>query len=305
MSIKEIVVHQGPDKRAGLRLEIAASLARRHAARLAGVFVKADPGAPEYSWMGFSKETAASMRSRIERRAAETETAFGKLIAAHDIEGEWRVMDGSVADAMITCARYADLTVIGQTDRDNPAYGKTMPDQVVLGAGGPVLVVPYAGAFEIVGRRVMVAWNGGREAVRAVRDAMPLLRQAETVIVHCVGPVEGAHLAGAEICTHLARHGVAAEASRDVLGPEAEAVSSVLKTVGGFGFQQRGPLTATRHTAAPSIDIGNALLSSIATLGVDLLVMGGYGHSRIRELVLGGTTREILGSMTVPVILSN
>ena len=205
----------------------------------------------------------------------------------------------------MTCARYADLTVIGQTDPDEPAYDTSLPDQLVLGTGAPVLVVPYAGNFHETGKRVMIAWNGSREAVRAVRDAMPILRQADTVMVYSVNPTDHEHWAGADICAHLARHGVRAEASHAVFRSETETVSSALKTVGGFGFQQQGPWTQSRHPPVAEADVGNALLSAVTDCGVDLLVMGAYGHSRIRELALGGATHEILKAMTVPVLMSN
>jgi len=110
---------------------------------------------------------------------------------------------------------------------------------------------------------------------------------------------------GADIYAHLARHGVRAQASSTVLGPEADAVSSALRTVGDFGSQQRGPWTQSRHPALAKADVGNALLSAAADCAADLLVMGAYGHSRVRELVLGGATREILAAMTVPVLMSS
>ncbi len=305
MAIKELVVHQGPDSRSGARLGVASALAKAHGGRIVGVFVKADPAYAELWWISVARDTRAAWLSKQEEIAAEAEKTFWARVSAEELEGEWRLIDGDVAEALITCARYADLTVIGQTDPDEPAYGRNMPDQIVLGAGGPVLIVPHAGQFKATGKRIMLAWNGAREAARAMRDAMPLLRRAERVLVHSINPDDNAHLSGAEICAHLARHGVEAEASHVVLGGEAEAVSPVLKTVGGFGFQQRGPLTASKRVALGAGDVGNALLSSVTDMGADLLVMGGYGHSRIHELVLGGATREILASMTVPVIMSS
>ena len=305
MHIKDIVIHQGPDSRSAARLDVAMALAKAHDARVIGVFVKVDPGDPEYWWLAFSKEAMATWLSTLEKIGAEAEETFKTRMAEEGLEGEWRVMDGNVTDAMMTCARYGDLTVIGQANPDEPAYDSSMPDQLVLGAGGPVLVVPYAGNFETIGRRVMVAWNGEREAARAVRDAMPILKQAETVIVYSINPADKRHLAGADICAHLARHGVRAEARHTVLGPETEAVSSALQTVGGFGFQQRGHWTQTQHPPIAEADAGNALLSAVSDSAADLLVMGAYGHSRVRELVLGGVTREILRTMTVPVLMSN
>jgi nucleotide-binding universal stress UspA family protein len=305
MPIKDIVLHQGPDSRSGARLDIAAALAKAHGARVIGVFVRVDPGHAEYWWMAFGKAAVAEWISTLERISGEAEEAFEKRMTEEGLEGEWRVMDGNPTDAMMTCARYGDLTVIGQANPDEATYDSSMPDQLVLGAGGPVLVVPYVGHFETIGRRIMVAWNGEREATRAVHDAMPIFKQAETVIVYSIDTGDEGHFAGADICAYLTRHGVRAEANHIVLGPETKAVSSVLQTVGGFGFQQRGPWSQTQRPPIGEVDVGNALLSAVTDSAADLLVMGAYGHSRIRELALGGTTREILRTMTVPVLMSN
>jgi nucleotide-binding universal stress UspA family protein len=139
-----------------------------------------------------------------------------------------------------------------------------------------VLIVPYAGHFDNVGRRVLIAWNATREAARAVSDAMPLLTSAELVTVPPIDPREGPHghgeLPGADIGLHLARHGVKAQIER---------------------------------TVSAGMPVGEVLLSRVADLGADLIVMGAYGHSRAREVLLGGATRSVLRSMSVPVLMSH
>jgi nucleotide-binding universal stress UspA family protein len=191
---------------------------------------------------------------------------------------EWRAREGDAGEVALLHARYADLAIVGQADPDSDGLGSTedLPVRVVMGAGRPVLVVPYAGKFATVGRRVLVAWNAGREATRAVNDALPLLEGASRVTVLAVNPRGGIHghgeLPGADIALHLARHGVRAEASA---------------------------------LTSDDVEIGALLLSQAADLDADLIVMGAYGHSRLRELMLGGATREILRSMTVPVLLSH
>jgi nucleotide-binding universal stress UspA family protein len=150
------------------------------------------------------------------------------------------------------------------------------PERVALAAGRPVLAIPYAGRFEAVGRRVLIGWDASREATRAVADAMPLLAAAETVSVLSIDPREGpsAHgpVPGADISPHLARHGVNATVER---------------------------------TVSAGVPAGDLLLSRAADLGADLLVVGAYGHSRARELLLGGVTRTLLQSMTLPVLMSH
>ena len=150
------------------------------------------------------------------------------------------------------------------------------PELVALASGRPILAVPYAGQFETVGRRVLIGWNATREATRAVNDAMPLLAAADVVTVLTIDAREApdAHgeLPGADISLHLARHGVKATIER---------------------------------TVSAGVPAGEVLLSRAADLGADLLVIGAYGHSRMRELLLGGATRSILQSMTVPVLMSH
>lgn len=162
-------------------------------------------------------------------------------------------------------ARYADLTVLGQDG------GEAVTDMVMT-VGRPILVVPHHGHFASVGQRPLVAWNASREATRAVFDALPILRRAGLVTLMTLDAEDDDRVPGADISLALARHGVRVEV--------------VHSTVGG-------------------IDPGNALLSRAADCGADLLVMGAYGHSPLREKVLGGATRHILDHMTVPVLLSH
>jgi len=187
------------------------------------------------------------------------------------------VAEGPQSDPALH-ARYVDLTILGQLDPDRGDADliRPRPEHVTLASGRPILVVPYAGHFETVGRHVLIGWNATREATRAVNDAMPLLAAADVVTVLTIDAREGpdAHgeLPGADISLHLARHGVKAEVER---------------------------------TVSAGIPAGDVLLSRAADLGADLLVIGAYGHSRVRELLLGGATRSILQSMTVPVLMSH
>jgi len=186
---------------------------------------------------------------------------------------------GDAFSALSLHARYNDLVVIGQHDPDEDYTqwpdAAAFPELVAMGVGRPVLVVPYAGNFSKVGEHVLVAWDASREATRALTDALPLLKRARRVTVMAVNP-EKAHRHGAEpgadIALFLARHGVKVEATAQSSG---------------------------------GLDVGNFLLSRIADLDVDLLVMGAYGHARLRELMLGGVTQTILSSMTVPVLFSH
>ncbi len=137
-------------------------------------------------------------------------------------------------------------------------------------------MVPYIGARQEMGRNVLVAWNGSREATRAVNDALPILERADKVTVLAVNPGKNGNdhgdIPSADIALHLARHGVKAEASQ---------------------------------TVSDELEVGSIILSRISDLGADLVVMGAYGHSRMRELMMGGVTRDLLRHMTVPVLMSH
>jgi nucleotide-binding universal stress UspA family protein len=135
-----------------------------------------------------------------------------------------------------------------------------------------VLVVPYAGKFDSFGKTILLAWNGTRESARAMHDALPMLEKADKVVIYAVNESSEDHIPGADIATHLARHNVNAEA---------------------------------HHTVARDISVGDALLAAVSDYGADMMVMGAYGHSRVRELALGGATRDVLNTMTVPVMMSH
>lgn len=274
MSYKTILVHVDSGRRSAARIELAIALARRFDAHVVGLNVQplvrfppnlaGDPMIVEY------QERAAA------QEAAAAEALFRTATVAAGLAGaEWRLDEDGLIDTILCHARHADLLVLGQRDpSESWMAGPDFTAEVLLAAGRPVLVVPYAGHFADVGARVLVAWNASREAARAVTDAIPLLREAAVVRVISINPRRDRHgdLPGADIGLYLARHGVRVEVSKD---------------------------------DAVSIDIGNELLSRAADFEADLIVMGAYGHSRLRELVMGGATRTIINSMTVPVLLSH
>ena len=220
----------------------------------------------------------AEARERARDAADEVRERFEHITKLRGVTAEWRLIpEGPEADPAVH-ARYIDLTILGQLDPDRGEAEiiDRRPEQVALASGHPVLVVPYAGRFENVGRRVVVGWSATREAARAVNDAMPLLMAADVVNVLTIDAHEAPRghgaLPGADISLHLARHGVKA---------------TIEQTVSG------------------DLSVGDTLLSRAADLGADLLVMGAYGHSRLRELLLGGATRTLLRSMTLPVLMSH
>ncbi|MGB7541072.1 MAG: universal stress protein [Burkholderiales bacterium] len=274
MSYKTLLVHLDSGARCPVRVELAISLARRFDAYLVGVNALTAVRIPGY----VSAEAGDTFRQAQERtvreQAAESEAAFRRAVGQAGLpQTEWRNAAADALDAVTLHARYADLVVIGQPD-DASGVDRGFAGRLVLGAGRPILVVPFAGEFRTLGKRVLVAWNAGPEATRAVTDAIPLLRQAEAVQVLAFNPSPGPHgaMPGTDIGLYLARHGVRIEVNEDY---------------------------------NPDIDVGNEILSRAADLGSDLIVMGAYGHSRLQQLIMGGATRTILESMTVPVLMSH
>lgn len=284
MALKDIVVHLDTSARAETRLHVAAGLARRHGAHLTGFFVVDVPdstffygGALPYASGGI--DLVSQMRGEMLDASKAVEARFLQVVKDHGLASEWRVSEGRSGQMIALHARYSDLVVVGQP-HDPDAREVERSDEIVvttlMSSGRPVLTVPYAGTFPVVGDHVLVAWNASREATRAVNDAMPILRAAKKVTVLAINPRSGIRGHGdvpaADISLHLARHGVKAEAA---------------------------------HTVADSIPDGEALLSYASDVSADLIVAGGYGHSRARELVFGGVTQTLLRAMTVPIFLSH
>lgn len=278
MTYRTILVHCDSGPEAGQRLAVAVELAQRHGARLIGLHVR-----QPFESLGFvdaampmdSLFTAYETAAQADQAAATA--AFDKAVKGTHLSTEWRVAEGFADEQLAIHARYADLLMLGQADpkADSPA-SPALPEAIVLATGRPALVIPYIGVTRTPGRTVMLCWNASRESARAASDAMPFLKEAEEVIVLVVDPKSsvGGHGAepGADVAAWLARHGVNVTVRRDV---------------------------------AADSDVGGVILSRAADHDVDLIVMGLYGHSRLRELMLGGASRAILSSMTVPVVMAH
>jgi len=274
-SYKTVLVHVSRDKRCPARLDLAFTLARQFEAHVVGLHAIAFTPIPSYALAESGAAVEAAYRAGHERNRDEAKALFEAAAKrSGDTRREWRWSAEDALEAVSMHARYADLVVIGQTQPDSESgVAPEFPAQLVLRSGRPILVVPYAGKFERVGKRVLIAWDAGREATRALTDALPLLQRAESVQVASFNPEQRpAGVPGADIGLYLARHGVKVEVAQQT---------------------------------ARDLDIGNQLLSRTADHGADLIVMGAYGHSRLQEMVLGGVTRTVLESMTVPVLMAH
>ncbi|MGA7262922.1 MAG: universal stress protein [Stellaceae bacterium] len=278
MGFKDILVHVDSTAASDIRLRLAISLARRFGARLSGLHITPDPDVPPYFKPSAVARIAKLYRQGAREAALLSEAQFREATKDSDVVAVWQSVEGDIAAMLAGRARFSDLLVLGQYDTENPPTiaAFTTPEKVVVDAGTPILVVPTSGNFDDSGRQVLVAWDGSRESARAVRDAMPLLRAAERVSLLALDPDRQGHMHPdanpAELAAHLARHGVAAE------------VTEVF-------FSEK--------------NVGNNLLVHAAQLRADLLVMGAYGHPRLLEFWLGGTTQALLERAAIPVLMSH
>jgi nucleotide-binding universal stress UspA family protein len=280
MTFKTIMVHMDTSARASARLSLALRLARAFGAHLDGLFATFEPQPREFYVMAGTADYYATHRKLRMEQCGAIERLFRAEVARAQVDGLWIAPGGDPVTTVMQRGRSVDLTILGQTSRDDDPesyIAEHFPESVILGAGGPVLLVPYTGNFTSVGERVLVAWNGSREAARAVHDAMPFLTRAAHVTIVSASttftPAES-QASCADLAAMLARQGAT---SVDITRFDRDAVDST----------------------------GDALLSYAADGGYDLLVMGAYGHARLQELVMGGATRSILSSMTLPVLMSH
>ena len=280
MSYKTILVHLADSRRARRLLEAVMPLARSMDAHVIGLCVVPPYVIIPTSDMGSSSVTVDAHREAYQAEMALLKTAFITTFKGETFRHEWLELDAgfaSAASTIITLARSADLVVASQREADwRYADMLEEPDRIAMESGRPLLLVPNTGKITMPAKRIMVAWNGTRESARAVFDALPLLRQADDVNVVWINSAADREATGdlpaAEICMALVRHGVKCQASP----------ISVVDT-----------------------DIGHELRRQASVFGSDLLVMGCYGHTRLREFILGGASRDVFVSASIPVLLSH
>ncbi|NNE22498.1 MAG: universal stress protein [Rhizobiales bacterium] len=280
MTYKTIIVSLNDVSRSDALLAVSMAIAAKHDAHLIGLYVI--PAVRVYPEMSMHAAPAVmdAYRTFFEEHADTSEKAFVAATQKNGIEAEWRkteISSPNIADGVIEHGLQADLIVASQVNEE--ADGGVEPDfceRIVMESGRPVLLIPRSGEFADIGSNIIVGWNGTREAARAVFDAMPLLEQSSATRLIWVDPQKtgqkARNLPGSEMAATLARHGI---------NSTAEAMPT------------------------DGIGQGDALLNRASDLGADLIVMGAYGHSRMREFVFGGATRTILNHMTVPVLMSH
>ncbi len=278
MTYKTILVYFSNEVHAQRVLQMAASLATKHEAHLIGLYVK--PAIQFYPAVAIDipVEIVESHRDHHSEIAERIGRSFEAATAREGVSAEWRSADSLQADRSSTVvehARTADLLLMSQwdTEIDGPD-DSSIQARIVMEVGRPVLLMPNSGDIKPFGGHIMVAWNGSAEASRATLAALPFLKSADQAYVHWVNPpADVAHdvaVTGAALATNLARHDVNVE---------------------------------TSSSQTSSLSVGEELLSEANARGCDMIVMGAYGHSRMREFVFGGATRHIFGNMNLPIFM--
>jgi nucleotide-binding universal stress UspA family protein len=273
--LRDLLVHVDGSDAGRRRLQLAIDLALKTGARLSGLHVMPPPDVPPLYKPSQLDEAVANKALKLASNARAAKEAFKEEVAQRLADTRWLEADGDVVDGICDRARYADLVILGQYEWQTPHLAHPLPiaHSVVSRCGRPVLVVPAA-VGPISFARAAIAWNGSREAVRAVHDALPLLALSLSVeIVTVISPeaVESSKDAK-HLSAHLANHGIKIEPG----------------------------VIQTRSEEEPV-----ALRQQMEEADYDLLVMGGYSHPKWLEFIFGGATRSILLSSKIPVLVSH
>jgi nucleotide-binding universal stress UspA family protein len=226
---------------------------------------------------GIPPEFIESQRAESDKNARAAVDRFETAAKRAGISAESRILSASVsgaADQLGRLARRFDLVVVGQPDRETGVPEEVVDEGVLFDSGRPVVFVPFIQKAGVKLDRIMVCWDGSRAATRAIADSLPFLQKAKKVEIVMVSAkaASNGEIAGVDLGQHLARHGLQVDVKR---------------------------------ITSPDIDVTSTILSYAADSSADMIVMGGYGHSRLREFVLGGVTKSILETMTVPVLMSH
>jgi nucleotide-binding universal stress UspA family protein len=284
MPIKTILVLLDTEAQATGVTKAAIAVAKLFSAHLIGLHVVPNAFIPASMAYEATGELIEAQRQAYQASGTHIGETFNTAIAGEAIPVEWRKVEANfepVASVAMRHGREADLMVLAQPDRSITLIdGIAMTEEVMLGLGRPVYVVPTSHAASTVGKRVLLAWNASRESARAAFDAMPFLQQAESVRILEAGPVSRSGWMGAL---------------------EAAAPTSGIATT----LERHGVRCSVAKATASGADVATEILAQAKEHRCDLIVMGGYGHWRIREIVFGGATRSMLDRTTIPILMSH
>lgn len=274
MFLRDILVYVDDSAGVSVRVETAAALAAAHGARLTGFHVRPTIEIPYLARSFNGQGLAEALAKAADTLSGEAHGLFTRHAAAHS-DTRWEDLTGSVVDVAAARARCSDLIVLGPSEIDQPS-GRRMSGQIIQASGTPVLMVPERPAVATVGQRVLVAWNSSPESIRAVRSALPILKAAasvEVLVVLAGEPDTDFQMPGRPLVDYLSQHGVAATVK-------------VMRLDEVHG-------------------VGGSILARAKGTGADLIVMGAFGRSRLREAMIGSTTGRLLTQSSVPILVAH
>ena len=274
---KDIIVNLGAGKSGKIVGDYAISVASKLEAHITGIAIAFVPDIQAAGTALIPVEKIEALQRDNEAGAETIVDWFAAATARAGVSAEKRILRANrsnAADQFGRIARRFDLAIVGQVEPDGSPIQAMISESILFESGRPMLIVPYVQTTPLKLDRIMVCWDGSRPAARAIADAMPLLKRAGNIEVVSVTSERGKQddIEGVDMGHHLARHGLKVEVT---------------------------------HVMRGELDVEDALLSHAADTDADFMVMGGYGHSRLREFVLGGVTRSILRTMTVPTLMSH
>ncbi len=279
MDFKNLLLHLDHSSGCQNRLETAFALAKKHDALITGLFVVPDYVVPSYVEAQISVDLITDVTEKALARASETLSGYQKMADEAGVRLDAHVVEGQVIPILREHTKYSDLLILGQDqpdDPDNASYG--LADALLFEGACACMVVPHSGKLALPGKRILLTWNASRESARALREAMSLMKSAETVVVLSSEPddsdvdIARGHPHADELARFLESHGI-------------ESVSSGINDM--------------------DISASDAILGQAAEMNADLIVMGAYGHARLREIILGGVTRDLLKQSPVPLFLAH
>ncbi len=280
MAFRDIIVSIDPSPSGEQRTQLALRWAQRFSAHLVGYYVGPTVGeyvmtsAEERRRLGGSGHAGGTVRAAADEIAEAVERQFEEDLKRYGLEGRWLLSGDSAAQDIVDKARAADLIVLGLGNPDRSVSNPQgfSPDELIVSCSVPVLGVPIANVPKEVGRGILLAWDASRGAGRAMNDALPLFAGAESVTVLSVDPDEQLWNSTQSAADHLRRHGVKANA---------------------------------QQISSADMEIGEVILAHCEHLRADLVVAGAFGHSRLREAIVGGVSQTLLRQMMVPVLMSH
>lgn len=275
-----IAVHLGADKDCERRIDVAIQLAKEKKAEIVGVYPFDLVPQQGYVGTALPSEITQLIRDRFQEDRSRTKELFAKKTEEAGVKSHWRTPKGPIDEVLALHARYSRLLIMSKAEdalSTSSPLAANLPESVIMSAGRPVLMVPTVGNIVTIGERILFCWDKKREAARAFADAAPFLGTAKELVVLCI------------------------DEDTDYLRNQDIQENEFTDLCAAMGY----PAPKVLLRSSKGVGVGNVILNTATDYGSDLIVMGAYGHSRMRQWIMGGASKTILSSMTVPALMAH